>query len=59
MTANAHRNVCIHLSRHEFSTIGLCPHDIVSLLKTKQMAKSTLKVKMNSKSLEAIKIIGP
>ena len=30
-----------------------------SLLKTKQMAKSTLKVKINSKSWEAIKMIGP
>ena len=30
-----------------------------SLLKTKQMAKSTVKVKMNSKSWEAIKMSGP
>ena len=59
MIANFHRNVGIHCSRHEFSTIGSCPHDTESIFKTKQMAESTLKVKMNNTSLEAIKIIGP
>ena len=44
MTGNADINFCIHNA---------------NLFKTKQMAKSTLKVKMNGKSWEAIKMIGP
>ena len=53
MTANAHSNLDMNV------VIGSCPHDTQSLLKTKRMVKSTLNVKIKSKSLEAIKIIGP
>ena len=49
----------IDLDMNVVQLYGSCPHDTESLLKTKQMAKNTLKVKMNSTSLEAIKIIVP